>query len=68
MLRRRRARVPRNRRIEVPQRQGQIDKIDSTDRAVVVADDDVAIRCWQARQHEAQSKQCLPRRVNAVSN
>lgn len=41
--------------------ESQIDKIDSSDRTVVVADDDIALRWWQICQYQAQSQVGLAR-------
>jgi hypothetical protein len=41
--------------------ESQIDKIDSSDRTVVVASDDIALRCWQICQYQTQSQVGLAR-------
>jgi hypothetical protein len=48
--------------------EGEVDQIDSTDRTIVVADDDIALRCRQAGQNQAQSQPRLARRVNTLSD
>jgi hypothetical protein len=48
--------------------ESHVDKIDSADRPLIGADDEIALGCRQTRQHQAQSEPGLPRRVDPLSN
>jgi len=46
----------------------EIDQVDAPDWAIVVTDDEIALGHRKARQHQAESEPCFPRRVHTFPN